>query len=125
MPRKSLSIVCGHGFRVGLRALVGRERLSVEEIEEKAEHQAFLFCVGLLLLFWCEPQQQRAVAQHLHLAGSRSPEELTIRAGVTRYGVTAMASKTARQDLHLVSPAALLRAVLSSRRGPPTAEAGW
>ena len=53
-------------------ARIGRECLSAEEIKEEPEHQALLLLHALLLLFWIQAQQQRAVVEHLHLAGGTS-----------------------------------------------------
>jgi hypothetical protein len=37
-----------------LGGLIGRQRLSAEEIEEQPEHQGVFFCFALLLLFWLQ-----------------------------------------------------------------------
>lgn len=63
-------VVCGHGFRVEHRALIARECLSAEGIEEEPEQQAVLLCLALLLLFWLQAQQKGVFIQHLKLAGN-------------------------------------------------------
>lgn len=89
---QQLLVFCGHGLGVRHGALLGGECLAAEEIKEQPEHQAVLVGLALRLVFWLQARQQRGVVQHLQLAGSRRPEELPIRAGVTRYGEAVMAA---------------------------------
>ena len=70
MAHQRRTVVCGHGFRVEHRALIARECLSAEGIEEEPEQQAVLLCLALLLLFWLQAQQKGVFIQHLKLAGN-------------------------------------------------------